>query len=61
MFDAKDTTIAISNHPKDEKKYQLMANNMDISDWFREKKAEFQKDMGVNMQQKNKTDKSIKM
>lgn len=60
-FDVKDTTISINTHPKDEKKYQLTANNMDISEWFREKKKEFQKDIGINIQQKNKTDKEIKL
>jgi len=60
-FDAKDTTIAINADPKGNNKYRLSANDVDISDWFREKKEEFQKDIGINIQQKNKTDKSIKM
>lgn len=60
-FDAKDTTIAINTHPKDEKKYQLTANNVEISDWFKEKYKEFRQSIGVNIKQKNNPDKSIKM
>jgi Plasmid recombination enzyme. len=60
-FDAKDTTIAISTHPKDEKKYQLTADNIEISDWFRVKYKEFQQSIGINIQQKNKEDRGVKM
>ncbi|MDU1891963.1 MAG: MobV family relaxase [Dysgonomonas sp.] len=60
-FDAKDTTIAISTNPKDEKKYQLTANNIEISDWFKLKYKEFQQSIGINIKQRNKTDNSIKM
>lgn len=59
-FDAKDTTIAINNHPKDEKKYQLTANNIDISDWFREKRKQLQKDMGININEKENLNNKIK-
>ncbi|MDU1906260.1 MAG: MobV family relaxase [Dysgonomonas sp.] len=60
-FDAKDTTIAISTNPNDEKKYQLKADNMDISDWFKLKYKEFQQSIGINIQQKNKEDRGVKM
>ncbi len=60
-FDAKDTTIAISTHPKDEKKFQLTADNIEISDWFKLKYKEFQQSIGINIKQKNNPDKSIKM
>lgn len=53
-FDAKDTTIAINTDPKDEKKYQLTANNIQISDWFKLKYKEFRQSIGVDIQQRNR-------
>lgn len=44
-----------------EKKYQLTADNIDISDWLREKYKDFQRGIGINIQQRNKKDKGIKM
>lgn len=60
-FDAKDTTIAISVNPKDEKKYQLTADNIDISDWFRLKYKELQQYVGINIKQKDKPKNDIKL
>jgi len=60
-FDAKDTTIAIDTNPKDNNKYRLSANDIDISEWFKLKYKELQQSIGINIQQKNKTDKNIKM
>ncbi len=60
-FNAENTTIAISTNPKDEKKYQLTANNIEISDWFKLKYKEFRQSIGINIKQKNKTDKEIKL
>lgn len=52
-FDAKGTTIATNTDPKDENKYRLSANEMDISDWFKLKYKELQKDVVVKINQKN--------
>lgn len=60
-FDAKDTTIAISVNPKDENKYQLTADNIDISDWFNLKYKELQQSVGINIKQKDKPKNDIKL
>lgn len=61
-FDAKDTTIAINTDPKDNNKYRLSADNINISDWFKLKYRELQQTIGVNINDKrNKTDKGIKL
>lgn len=59
-FDAKDTTIAINTHPKDEKKYQLTADNIEISDWFKLKYKEFQRDVGIKINEKGNLNNKIK-
>lgn len=59
-FEADNAKISIARNPKDNK-LCLAIGGMYYADWFREQKKKFLESIGINIQEKNKTNKNIKM
>lgn len=59
-FEADNAKISIARNPKDNK-LCLAIGGMYYADWFREQKKKFLENIGINIQEKNKTNKNIKM
>lgn len=59
-FEADNAKISIARNPKDNK-LCLAIGGMYYADWFREQKKKFLESIGIIIQEKNKTNKNIKM
>lgn len=59
-FEADNAKISIARNPKDNK-LCLAIGGIYYADWFREQKKKFLESIGINIQEKNKTNKNIKI
>jgi hypothetical protein len=60
-FKAEKSVLHIDENPEIKGKLRLCVDNMDICDWFRTKRQEFMKSIGVNVRQTQDKNKEHKL